>query len=164
MLVIRFVRKGVNKKPFYRIGIMEKRRDPYGKSLENLGTYNPKTKEAILNAERLNYWIEHGAQPSPTVHNLLVTKGIIKADKVRASKAQPGKKKQAQIDLAKAEAKKVEVKPEVKAEEKPAEAKVEVKVETPVVETKPEVKVEAPAPEVKAETPAPETKPEEVKA
>lgn len=144
MLVIRFVRQGVNKKPFYRVGIMEKRRDPFGRSLENLGTYDPKTKEAKLNVERIKYWIDHGAQPSPTLHNLFVAKGIVKADKVRASKSNPGKKKTMKLELAKAEEKKAEEKKTAK----PAEAAATT--ETPAKEVKPEVKAEAPALEAKA--------------
>ncbi len=98
MLTIRFSRKGKKKQPIYRVIVSEKTRDPWGKYLEGLGFYDPKTKEAQLNKERIEFWISKGAQPTPTVHNLLVTKEIMKEEKVRASKSKPGKKRQLELD------------------------------------------------------------------
>jgi len=103
MLSIRFSRKGKKKYPVYRIIITERSKDPFGDYIETFGTYNPHTKEAKIDVERIKYWLERGAQATATVHNLLVTKGIVKADKVRASKAKTGKKKRAQIEIKKAE-------------------------------------------------------------
>lgn len=103
MLSIRFSRKGKKKYSVYRLIITEKQKDPFGDYLENLGTYNPHTKEAELNAERIKYWLERGAQATASVHNLLVEKKVITADKVRASKSKPGKKKRAQLELRQAE-------------------------------------------------------------
>jgi small subunit ribosomal protein S16 len=74
----------------YRLIISEKGRDPYGRSLEILGSYNPHSKELQAKAERIKYWIGKGSQMSPTVNNLLIDKGIIQGEKVKASKA--GKK------------------------------------------------------------------------
>lgn len=120
MLAIKLSRKGTKKKPIFRILVTEKTRDPWGTYLENLGTYNPMTKVAQINAERVQYWIGNGAQPTATVHNLLITQGVIKGEKVRASKAQPGKKKSAIIAAQKAEEaakKKAEIEAKKKAEE-----------------------------------------------
>ncbi len=97
MLSIRFSRKGKKKMPFYSIIVTDKTKDPWGDYVEKLGTYNPHTKEAVLNTEAITSWIGKGAQPTPSVHNLLVNKGVIKAEKVRAGKTKPGKKKTAQI-------------------------------------------------------------------
>ncbi|MBP6943163.1 MAG: 30S ribosomal protein S16 [Candidatus Buchananbacteria bacterium] len=151
MLSIRFTRVGKKKQPTYRIIVTEKTRDPWGKHVEILGNYNPRTKEAQLQAEKILGWIKKGAQATATVHNLLVNQGIIKADKVRAGKTQPGKKRAAELDKAKAdEAAKV-------AAEKEAAAQAEAPVveaateETPAAEAPVEAEVAA-VPE--GETPA----------
>lgn len=68
-----------------RLIVVDKQKDPWGAYLENLGNYNPRTKEGTFNVERIKYWISKGASPSATVHNVLVTKGIIEAKKKRAS-------------------------------------------------------------------------------
>ncbi|MBU0649244.1 30S ribosomal protein S16, partial [Patescibacteria group bacterium] len=77
MLHIRLTRVGKKKQPTYRVIITEKHRDPWGKVLEILGHYNPRSKDkaAVLKADRIKYWIEHGAQASSTVHNLLLREG-----------------------------------------------------------------------------------------
>lgn len=90
MLTIRLSRMGKKNKPMYRLIVSEKGRDLYGRSLEILGSYNPHSKELQAKAERIKYWIEKGAQMSPTVNNLLIDKGIIQGEKIKASKA--GKK------------------------------------------------------------------------
>lgn len=146
MLSIRFSRKGKKKSPLYSVIVLERSKDPWGDYIEKLGTYNPSAKVAELNADRIKYWIGIGAQPTATVHNLLVTQGIIEADKVRAGKSQPGKKRQAEI----AGAKKAEEDAKVKAEADKLAAEEAAKA--PVVEEAPvEVVAETPAEEVKAE-------------
>ena len=92
MLVIRLSRMGKKKKPMYRLTIMEKARDTYGRALEILGSYNPFSKELIVKADRIKYWLSVGAQMSPTVNNLLVQNKIIEAKKVTASKKGTPKK------------------------------------------------------------------------
>ncbi|MDF1549736.1 MAG: 30S ribosomal protein S16 [Bacteroidales bacterium] len=72
MLAIKLSRFGKKKQPTYRIVVLEKNKDPWGDYLENLGHYNPRSKEITLNAERIKYWISQGAQPSDTIHNILV--------------------------------------------------------------------------------------------
>ncbi len=74
MLTIRLTRVGKTKQPQYRCIISEKARDPWGKALEILGTYNPRTNPASinLNIDRIKYWISKGAQCSETVWNLLL--------------------------------------------------------------------------------------------
>lgn len=73
MLAIRLARQGTNKKPFYRVLLLEKSAARNGRSLEILGTYNPVPNPALidLNLERIEYWRGHGAQVSSTVANLL---------------------------------------------------------------------------------------------
>lgn len=73
MLVIRLSRQGTNKKPFYRVVLLEKSAARNGRSLEILGTYNPVPNPALidLNTERIAYWQSKGAQVSATIANLL---------------------------------------------------------------------------------------------
>lgn len=129
MLTIRFSRIGKKNKPVFRIIISEKSKDPYGRALEILGSYNPHTKELQTKQERIEYWLSKGSGISPSVNNLLIEKGIIKGEKVKASKA--GSKK-------KGESK----------EEKPA-IKEEAKEEKPAI--KEEIEEEAKRPENKKE-------------
>ncbi len=75
MVRIRMQRLGRTHRPFYRIAAAEKRVKRDGKVLENLGWYNPiekdPEKQLHLNAERIQYWLGVGAQPSDTVMDLL---------------------------------------------------------------------------------------------
>ena len=73
MLAIRLMRMGAKKRPSYRIVVKEKLSKRDGAYLENLGTYNPTREpaEIQLNAERVQYWIEKGAQPTDTVRRLI---------------------------------------------------------------------------------------------
>ena len=83
MLKIRMQRTGRTNAPSFRIVVLEHTRSPKaGNFLEKLGTYNPKTKVRILNAERIKYWISVGAQLSATVHNMLISAGIIEGKKI----------------------------------------------------------------------------------
>ncbi|MFH1522446.1 MAG: 30S ribosomal protein S16 [Patescibacteria group bacterium] len=92
MLTIRLSSIGKKNKPMYRLTISEKARDPYGRALEILGSYNPYTKELKVKNGRIEYWLSKGSGMSPTVNNLLIEKGIIKGKKVKATKAKRGKK------------------------------------------------------------------------
>jgi len=89
MLMIRFQRRGRKNDPSYRIVVTEKRSKPKSGELEILGSYHPKTKETVLKNERISYWFSKGAKASPTVHNLLITKGVIQGKKVNVVKARP---------------------------------------------------------------------------
>lgn len=81
MLTIRLSRIGKKKKPMYRLIISEKSRDPYGRALEILGSYNPFSKELVSKADRIKYWLGEGAQMSQTVSNLLIDKKVIEGEK-----------------------------------------------------------------------------------
>jgi len=85
MVKICLSRFGKKKQPTYRIIVVDKRRDPWGGYLENLGTYNPRTepKTIALKEERIRFWLERGAAPSTTVWNLLVDAKIITEKKQR---------------------------------------------------------------------------------
>ena len=83
MLTIRLTRKGKKNQPFFRIVVIDKRRSSKGgRAVEELGYVNPLTKKHSLEKERILYWISKGAQPTPRIHNLLVSEKIIEAKKV----------------------------------------------------------------------------------
>ena len=82
MLRIRFLRVGKKNSPSFRLVVTPKESPPKGKFLEILGFYNPRLKEMNLKKERIEYWISQGAQPSDTIHNLLIKEGIIKGTKI----------------------------------------------------------------------------------
>lgn len=86
MLTIRLQRGGKHNTPQYKLVLAQKTAANQKQFVEVLGAYNPHTKELnIRSEERLNYWMNDQHVPlSATVHNLFVTKEIIKADKVRA--------------------------------------------------------------------------------
>jgi small subunit ribosomal protein S16 len=71
MLKIRLKRIGRKKKPFYRIVVMENlsRRD--GKSVAELGFYDPYTKNIKINTVDLHKYINNGAYPTDTVRHLV---------------------------------------------------------------------------------------------
>jgi small subunit ribosomal protein S16 len=79
------MRTGAKKSPSYRVVVKEKQSKRDGAYLENLGTYNPTRNPAAikLNLERVNYWIEKGAQPTDTVIRLI--KASAKAEKAAAA-------------------------------------------------------------------------------
>jgi len=72
MLKIRLQRTGKRGQAYFRVVVVEHTKKPRGEFLELLGNYNPHKKEFKVDMERVNYWISHGAQVSPTVNNLLV--------------------------------------------------------------------------------------------
>lgn len=87
MLTIRLTRVGKKKQPSYRFIVSEKARDPWGRALEFLGTYNPLTNPStlVLEKERITYWISKGAQCSETAWNLFVDQGLVQGAKKRVN-------------------------------------------------------------------------------
>ena len=73
MVVIRLRRAGSKKRPFFRIVVADSRGACDSSFVEILGHYNPRTKPAIVkvDAERVQYWLQHGAQPSDSVRTLM---------------------------------------------------------------------------------------------
>jgi small subunit ribosomal protein S16 len=73
VLMIRLARVGARKQPHYRVVVIEKDRARNGRSVEVVGTYNPRTSPASvdLKVERIEYWKGKGAQLSPRVAKLL---------------------------------------------------------------------------------------------
>lgn len=73
MLMIRLARVGARKQPHYRVVVIEKDRARNGRSVEVVGTYNPRTEPATIDIkrDRVEYWTSKGAQLSETVGKLL---------------------------------------------------------------------------------------------
>ncbi|SEF58258.1 SSU ribosomal protein S16P [Bryocella elongata] len=71
--MIRLARVGARKQPHYRVVVIEKDRARNGRSVEVVGTYNPRTEPAsvLLKRDRIDYWTANGAQLSETVSKLL---------------------------------------------------------------------------------------------
>lgn len=126
MITIRLFRIGKKRQPSYKIVVTDKKNPPSGgRFIDEVGFYNPITKERSVNGEKVKYWISKGASVSDTVHNLLVTEGVLEIKK-RAKHNLP-EKKEGKDEVAE---KKVVSKPE----------------ESPVME--PEEKVSEPEPEL----------------
>ena len=74
MVVIRLARGGAKKRPFYNIVAADSRNRRDGRFIERVGFYNPMAADSekglVINAERLEYWKQNGAQLSPTVLRL----------------------------------------------------------------------------------------------
>ena len=73
MVCIRLMRMGAKKRPYYRIVVADSRRFRDGKFIEKLGYYDPlpENPKIELNMERVEYWVQKGAQPSETVRSLI---------------------------------------------------------------------------------------------
>jgi small subunit ribosomal protein S16 len=71
--MIRLARFGARKQPYYRVVVIEKDRARNGRSIEVVGTYNPRTNPATiqLKHDRIEHWKSVGAQTSDTVGRLL---------------------------------------------------------------------------------------------
>ena len=155
-LKIRMARGGAKKRPFYRIVVADSRMPRDGRFIERVGTYNPMLAKddpnrVTLKTERIEHWLQVGAQPSDRVARFLGKAEIIPMPTYREQpkKSQPRPKTLER--LAEREEKK-------KAAAEAAAAAEAEAAETPAEETAAE---EAPAEEAAAEAPAEEAKTEE---
>jgi small subunit ribosomal protein S16 len=121
---IRLARGGSKKRPFYRIVAADSRMPRDGRFIEKLGTYNPllpkDSEDRIkMNIERIQYWLDQGAQPTDRISRFLEAAGTIEK-KVRnnPNKAKPGKKA---VERAEEKAAKAAEAAEAPAEEAAAE-------------------------------------------
>ncbi len=94
MLMIRLTRVGKKRRPTYRVVVQQKQKATSSNVVEILGHYDPHTNPATVEVQpdRVQHWIQHGAQLSDTVHNLFVGKGLVAKPKrvlARAKAAPP---------------------------------------------------------------------------
>lgn len=125
MLKIRLKRLGAKKAPSYRIIVINSTTKREGKPIQELGFYNPKTKEMRLDKATAESWISKGAQPTETVAYLLKNcneDGTLNYKKSEVAKlSKKAKAKQEAEAAAKAEAEKAAAEAEAPAEEAAAE-------------------------------------------
>lgn len=76
---IRLARHGHKDYAVYYVVVADSRAPRDGKYIEKLGTYNPNTNPATINInfDRALYWLETGAQPSPTTERILSYEGVL---------------------------------------------------------------------------------------
>ncbi len=131
---------GKTNKKVFRIVVSEKARDPYGRALEILGSYNPYSKKLDVKADRVKHWISKGSQMTPSINNLFIDNKVIDGGKIKNSKpGTPNKRK-----LEKAE--------KIKEKElAAAQAAEEAKKATEETKNNPVEQTETPNEEVKAE-------------
>lgn len=87
MLMIRLARVGARKQPHYRVVVIEKDRARNGRSVEVVGTYNPRTNPATfqIKRDRVDFWTGNGAQLSERVGKLLAAAPAAAAEAVSAA-------------------------------------------------------------------------------
>lgn len=130
MLKIRLKRLGAKKAPTYRVIVINSTTKREGKPIEELGYYNPKTKEMKLNKEHAEAWISKGAQPTDTVKYLIAncnadgSLNYKKSETVKLSKKAQAKKAEEEARKAE-EAAAAAAAAEAPAEEAPAEEATE---------------------------------------
>ncbi len=122
--MIRFQRIGRTNAPAFRIVVLEKERAAKaGNIVELLGTYNPRSKALTLDEVRVKDWIAKGAQPTDSIKNLLINKGVITGKKVNVlPKKTPQKSEEAIAAEAAAAAAAIEEAKAAKAAKVAAEA------------------------------------------
>ncbi len=94
------MRKGRKKKPLYRIVVIEDSNQRDGKTIEDIGTYNPHTEPASITVkeDRVKHWISVGAKPSNTVNRLLSTVGLTEYKSASSSNQKVAKKERKSKD------------------------------------------------------------------
>ncbi|MGE3771018.1 MAG: 30S ribosomal protein S16 [Bdellovibrionales bacterium] len=141
--VLRLTRAGAKKRPYYHIVAADSRAPRDGRFIEKVGSYNPllprESGERVkLVTDRIQHWLQVGAQPSDRVAGFLAAAGLMKA---RARTEQPKKS----APKAKAQER---IKAAAEKAEQAAAAAAEAAKPAPVEETAPAA--EAPAEEAQA--------------
>ncbi|MBI2047689.1 MAG: 30S ribosomal protein S16 [Parcubacteria group bacterium] len=156
MLKIRLQRVGRKHEPAFRVVLTDKRNSTKsGRLLEVLGNHDPRgEREGALDKERILHFISKGAQPTATVHNLLVKKGVIVGEKIDVSAKKKKKKGEEATETGAPRVRSAQA-PPVSAEKKEEAPKSKEGVaEMKEPEAKAEApKVEAEIPKTEAEAP-----------
>lgn len=93
MLKIRLKRIGRKGQPHYRIVVMESSQPRNGKTVDEIGYYNPRMEPAVfdLDKEAAAKWLKNGAQPTKTIEQYFVKLGLLKA--LKRGSVKPSTKK-----------------------------------------------------------------------
>ncbi len=70
---IRLMRMGKKRRPYYRVVVSDQRNQRDGAFLDQIGVYQPVEGDGVtrLDLDKYNEWISKGAQPTPTVKQLV---------------------------------------------------------------------------------------------
>lgn len=101
MLSIRLRRIGKKKRASFRLIVVERRKDPQGDFLEDLGFMNPHTHPRTISFahDRITHWLSKGAQPSDTVRNMLIDAKLMTGAKVHVGRAPSKQESQPQGEV-----------------------------------------------------------------
>src|SRR3989344_5908803 len=86
MLRLRLQRRGKKNYATYRIVVAERGAPVKGRTVADVGHYNPHTNAFVVEKDKVAGWIKKGVSASPTVHNLLIEHKIISGEKVTSWK------------------------------------------------------------------------------
>ena len=86
MLAIKLRKIGKKHQHTFRVIVAEKRSKMSGDCVEDLGFLNPHTNKFSIKKERVDYWLKNGAQPTSSVHNVLVKAKIVEGPKIALQK------------------------------------------------------------------------------
>jgi small subunit ribosomal protein S16 len=135
-VVIRLMRAGAKKRPFYRVVAADSRRQRDGRFLEILGHYNPIAQpyELVVHKDKVETWLKAGAQPSEQVASLLRTLGMtwvaaskpVKTAAKKAATKAKGRPRKAKKTLSERKVKARSTRAKLKANPRPKQAKKKV--------------------------------------
>ena len=74
---MRLTRTGAKKAPTYRVIVADSRSPRDGRFIDELGHFNPRTDEVVIDADKAKTWLKNGAQPTDTVRALLKKTNVI---------------------------------------------------------------------------------------
>jgi len=151
---VRLTRVGSKKNPIWRVVVADGRAPRDGRSIETIGHYNPQTQPSRIeiDRDRLQYWLDRGAQPSNTVKKLIRAENTgyeMPASEAPTPVATPAKPKAPEAAPAEAVAPAEGEATEAPAEEAPADAEAATEEATAEQEAS-----EQPAPEAAADAEA----------
>jgi small subunit ribosomal protein S16 len=143
MVKIRLMRRGATKRPFFRVVVADSRSPRDGRFIENIGKYHPLEDPSLIeiDPDRALYWLNHGAQPTEQVENLLKVQGIWEQFEAGRSKKGPKPAKSARTSKPAGSAS-----ARAKTKAAPAAASEEVEAAPPPEATEPAPPAEAPKP------------------
>lgn len=117
---IRLKRTGAKHNAHYRVVVMDQRKRRDGRTIEEIGHYDPNTDPATvkIDKDRALHWLQVGAVPTDTVNGLLKRTGVIEGGPVPEPEAEDAAREDA---VAEEEASEEEASEETPTEDAPEE-------------------------------------------